>query len=305
MKIQIASNLILMAINAVNIDEGGNKEMFQLDEIYEPNELSDEVFLSEVPLNLIKKAIKTQFKNPEEFRKIDYMQSFLNKYSFSLENMYEEDKVELEDLHDQFIDYIVELFKYYLRIGFPTLEDMDEEDRHTLLHLTYNFFMQNMKKNFVFFCMNYIQKYEKELSKVLPKKKDVITLNFKEEITNDYDVLILSNITNVVEIILEQDIDPMEFLELCTGSDSCLETEFVKSKYTDNEITGNFVSPYITMINDIFRVEIECKMRGRILRKYPKRKRKEIKEQLEKQEDENMGVDDKNGETDIENSTKL
>lgn len=294
MEIQIASNLILIAFNAVNIDEGGNTKMFQLDELYEPNELSDEVFLSEVPLNLIKKAIKTQFKNPEEFRKIDYMQSFLNKYSFSLENMYEEDKTELDDLHDQFIDYIVELFKYYLRIGFPTLEDVEEEEQHTLLHLTYNFFIQNMKKNFVLFCMNYIKKYEKDLTKVLPKKKDVITLNFKEEITNDYDVLILSNITNVLEIILEQEIDPVEFLELCTGTDSCLETEFVKSKYNDNEITGNFVSSYITMINDIFRVEIECKIRGRILRKYPKRKRKEIKEQLEKQEEnEIMGDENK------------
>lgn len=260
-----------------------------LEDDYEPNELDDEVFLSEVPLNLIEKAIEAQFENPEEYRKIDYIQSFINKYEFSLDNAQEDDLQELDDLRASFIIFLRDIFQKHLNVGFPELEDLSNDDQFELLHITYNFFIRNMKKNFVTFSVNYIKKYKDQLSEVLPRRKDVATINFKDEIDDEYDILILSNISTVFDLILEpeEEMSVMTFLDLCTSEKNCLETEFVKSKYNNFEITGNFIESYSNMINDIFRVEIEVKIRNKILLKYPSRNKKIIKKMKELEEEEN------------------
>ena len=253
-----------------------------MDEAYSPNEIDDELFLSEVPLNLLEKSIKSQFDDPEEYRKIDYVQSYLNRYEFSIENSYEDDEEELEELRTQFVRFMRDIFKEYLGIGFPTLNDLSIEDQHELIHNTYNFFIHNMKKNFVTLLVNYVKKHEEELTSVLPRKKDVASLNFKDEIENDYDVLILSNIGTVFDLIIDEDLTAEEFLSLCIGESNCLETEYVIEKYRSFEINGNFVEKYIAMISDLFRIEIETKFRNKILLKYPKRQRKNIKETMKK-----------------------
>ena len=79
-------------------------------ELYDSSEIENEMFLSTIPLNLIEEAIKTQFDDPLEYRKTDYIQSFLNKYTFSVDNMYEEDQMELDELHDDFISFIKNIF---------------------------------------------------------------------------------------------------------------------------------------------------------------------------------------------------
>ena len=81
-----------------------------------------------------------------------------------------------------------------------------------------------------------------------------------------------------------------EFFELVTGNDSCLELEFVKEAFDNIEIVGNFVASYINMIDEYFRVELESKVRSKILKKYPIR-RKNIENQEEKEE-ENTDIED-------------
>ena len=49
---------------------------------YEPTEIDDELFLSEVPLELLEQSLEVQFNNPIEYRKRDYIQSFITKYEF-------------------------------------------------------------------------------------------------------------------------------------------------------------------------------------------------------------------------------
>ena len=43
--------------------------------------------------------------------------------------------------------------------------------------------------------------------------------------------------------------------------------------YNNFELTGNFIEKYVSMINETFLMEIQSKMRNRILKKYPKRVR--------------------------------
>ena len=52
---------------------------------YTPNDISYEEFLSEAPLDLIKESIRTQFSDPIDYNKKDYIASFINMYKYSEE----------------------------------------------------------------------------------------------------------------------------------------------------------------------------------------------------------------------------
>ncbi len=254
--------------------------MFQ-SELYDTNEIENEMFLSSIPLNLIEEAIKTQFDDPLEYRKTDYIQSFLNKYKFSLENMYEEDQMEIDQLHDEFILFIKNIFYEYLGIGMPNIEDMAEEEQHKLIHYTYLYFIANIKKNFTNLIINYIDKNHKDISSIFVKKKDVIYLNFKSEISDEFDVLVLSNLSSIIEHILSGEYTIDEFFELTTSNDLVVETEFVKTAFDNFTLTGNFIQSYISMVDSYFRTDLESKVRNKILKKYPRRKKELITEEDE------------------------
>lgn len=251
--------------------------MFQ-SELYDTNEIENEMFLSTMPLNLIEEAIKTQFDDPLEYRKTDYIQSFLNKYKFSLDNMYEEDQMEIDQLHDEFILFIKNIFYEYFGIGMPNIEDMPEEDQHKLIHYTYLYFITNIKKNFTNLIINYINKNHNDIASVFVKKKDVIYLNFKSEISDEFDVLVLSNLSSIIEHILGEEYTIDTFFELTSSNELVVEAEFVKSAFDDFTLTGNFVQSYIAMIDNYFRTDLESKVRNKILKKYPKRKKELIAE---------------------------
>ena len=61
-------------------------------------------------------------------------------------------------------------------------------------------------------------------------------------------------------------------------------------------MTGNFVEKYLEMLNDEFLIEIQSKMRNKILKKYPKRVRKNTVEEdfpeIEDDEDEHVSEAD-------------
>ena len=258
--------------------------MLQSD-VYDTKEIDNELFLSSIPLTLIEEAIKSQFDDPLEYRKTDYIQSFLNKYQFSIDNMYEEDQLELNELHDDFIEFIKNIFFEYLNIGIPNIEDKPEEEQHQIIHYLYRYFITNIKKNFTNLIINYIEKNKDEISSICIKKKDVIYLNFKNEISDEFDVLLLSNLSLIIEHILTEEYDVDNFFELTSFDELCVELEFVKKSFDDFDLTGNFIVPYISMVDKYFRTELESKIRNKILKKYPKR-RKELIIEDDESEDE-------------------
>lgn len=246
-----------------------NEDIFN----YTPYDIEDEIFLSEVPVSLLEKSLKTQFDNPWEYKKRDYIQSFITKYNFSKENMREDELTNLDILHDEFLSYVLKLFKVYLGIGFPDIDTKTEDDQHELIQLSYRFFINNIKKNIITFIYNFICNNIDKIVDILPRKKDVTTLNFKEEIPDENIIIILANLSDVVTYIFSQDVDVEDFLDLCEKNTTCLETEFIKEKYNNFEITGNFVSNYLNMITNYDKVDIESNIRRKLLNKYPKRQK--------------------------------
>ena len=247
-------------------------------ELHDTTEIENEMFLSSIPMNLIEEAIKTQFDDPLEYRKTDYVQSFLNKYQFSVDNMYDEDQVTLDELHDDFVLFLKNIFYEYLSIGMPSIEDLPEDDQHKLLHYTYKYFIRNIKKNFTNLIINYINKYKSEISTISVKKKDVIYLNFKSEV-DEFDVLVLSNLSSIITHILSEEYDIDRFFDLTSSDEICIEQEFVKAAFDDFTLTGNFIPSYISYVDEMFRTELESKVRNKILKKYPKRKKEIISEE--------------------------
>jgi len=242
---------------------------------YQPTDLEDELFITEVPVNILIGSIESQFQEPLEYKKRDYVQAFIDKYNFSKQNMLEDDQNDVELYRDQFVAFLKEKFDEYLSIGFPDFDDKEQEESHEILHLVYRFFLKNIKKNFVHIIMNYLDEHKSELlSSYDLKKRDVTTLNFKAELNDDEDVLILANLRDLIDHILDivSNIDDIfEFFRLCEGDEADLELIYVKKLFEDMEVTGNFIPSYCAMIDDNFRIELQSKIRSKILKKYPKR----------------------------------
>ena len=202
---------------------------------YFPMDIDDELFLTDVPLNVIENSLSTQFDDPLEYRKNDYVQSFITKYNFSRENYREEDLMDLDSIRDEFVSFMLEKFDTYFNVGFVDFDSLDEEHQHEAIHIIYRFFIKNIKKNFVNITWNYIQKRKKEIQEIVEKKKDVTTAAFKQEINNEYDIQVLSNMSKIIDYVFAQmrlsdDVDI--FFKWCQGDDYILELEYIKMMYS-------------------------------------------------------------------------
>ena len=106
----------------------------------------------------------------------------------------------------------------------------------------------------------------------LPKKKDVSTSSLKQAVTDPDDLTIVVSIAEAIHMILsDEDVTVEKFLEGSRGEDANLENEYISEAYDEFKINGNFVMNYFKMATEDFRVEVECKVRNKILKKYRKK----------------------------------
>ena len=57
---------------------------------FEPTEVEAEKLLADAPLSLLMQGIETQFEDPFEHRKRDYVQTFITKYHYCRQYEYED-----------------------------------------------------------------------------------------------------------------------------------------------------------------------------------------------------------------------
>lgn len=240
---------------------------------YAPQDADDEVLLSEMPLSVLKGSIEKQFDDPIEYMGHDFVQSFITKYHVTKETYTEEeDFEELAELYDSFINFMESIFQTKLGIGLPELDNMGEDDQLELIHYIYRFFIINVKRNFSKFLFNWIEENKDEIADDLPKRKDVSTNSLREYIDNSNDLAILSNLASVIDMAIEDDtIDVDKFLNLSRGNGANLENDYISEHYDTFDITGNFVESYSKLLKDSLRVELECKLRNKLLKKYRKK----------------------------------
>lgn len=243
------------------------------DASYRPDDLNDEIFLSELPATLLQENIRSQFKEPMEYKKMDFVQTFIHKYMYTKENMelestdYDSD---LPQIFQNFVIFMEDIFSEYLGIGLPTLDELSEDDQLELIHNTYRFFITNIKKNFVGMVTSYITLHSKLLTENYSKKKDVTTLSLKKEVDDQSKLMIISNLGDIIDFIFAEEILVDEFMKLVYSYDPSFETEFVTAKFDSFDITGNFYENYVNMISMDFKSEIESKIRSKLLKKAKK-----------------------------------
>ena len=244
---------------------------------YTPNEISSEEFLSEAPLDLIRESIKTQFSDPIEYNKKDYIASFINMYKYSEANasaFEDEDTDSIHYLRDNFYGFMLAMFEKKLGVGINNFDEMSMDDQDEIVHYVYRFFLSNCKKNFTNIVMNHIDENHDEYASIADDEEDVTKNSMKRYVDDPADVYVLSHLREIIQESLNADMDVDEFFDSCDNSENpCLETAFVRQKYDDFTLTGNFVPRYfdLTDYKDFF-VEIESKVRHKILKKYNKKK---------------------------------
>ena len=255
------------------------------------DDVEDADFLSEVPVSLIESSLEEQFIEPFEYRKKDYIEEYFTKYEDNKNNSILEDEYkQADEEHDEFISFINSLFEKFLDISFVDIGDRPIEEQHELIHNTYKYFIKNIKRNFVSIVNNELKENLNDyLSSIDSTKRDVTYLTFKQEIDNEDDALLLSNLSTVIKdiiynVVSEYTVD--KFFEMADYGEADYIRQYVIDAYEAFDLTGNFVKPYTEMIGLDNLSEIESKIRNSILKKYPVRKKKEEKSEEEELADE-------------------
>lgn len=267
------------------------------------DDVDDADFLSEVPVSLIESSLEEQFLEPLEYRKKDYIEEYLTKYDDIKNNSVLDDEYQSADEeHDEFISFVKEIFEKFLDIGFVDIDDKPIEYQHEIIHNTYKYFIKNIKKNFVSIVCNEIKENAKEyINRVDSTRRDVTYINFKQEIDNEDDALLLSNLSTIVSYIVDdvkQNYTVNKFFEMADYGEADFIRQYVIDAYNNFDLTGNFVPLYCDMVDGDFLIEIESKARNFILKKYPIRKKKDIVKNEEESEpvDSNDNVNNDNNE---------
>lgn len=237
---------------------------------YKPTPIESDIFLSDVPMDLMQENIADQFDDPLEYG-TDYISVFIDKYDLSREEIGDEGKDQLEEIRNQMFSFILKQFQDHYNIGIPEFEDLPMEDQNKIVMSLYRFFVLNIKKTLSRLVINYISKHGDELIDIGNRKKSVTYLSMRKEIDDPVALSVLSDISAVIDVIADSDMDVDEFLELAKYDNNSIEVEVIQDAYEEFKVTGNFTSACFDLLSFDLRQEIESKVRNKLMKKYAKR----------------------------------
>lgn len=229
-------------------------------------------FLTDTPLELKQMSIKRQFDNLGDSMKVDYVKSYIDQFEATRDNIHTDDEqIELDQLQSDFVSFMLDLFQKKLGVGFD-IEDKPDDEQNEILHMTYRFFIRYCRKNFINVAHSYLfdDDNKDELQELFATtgQENVIGRDYRREINDPYDVMILSNLTSAIAYALRQEYTIDEFLSACEGDEACSEIEFMRENMDDFTITGNFIPSYIALITDDLLEQIETRLRRKILHRH-------------------------------------
>lgn len=237
---------------------------------------AEETTITSVSAELIQESILNQFKDPSGYAKVDFVQSFFQRYKLTLKEIaddYDEDEISAtKELHRKFIGFMEKTLMERLSIGITDLDNMGDEEQEQMVHYLYRFFIINLNQNMYNFFLHYIEKHKSALAEVLPATKTV-SIRRLTEIVEDPDMIkICAWISEVTKYITEQEISVDDYFELCMAKEYDLEREFTMQQYEEFAVSGNFIERYLSMIPEPIMVELESEMIAYLTRKYRKPK---------------------------------
>lgn len=168
-------------------------------------ELSDELLIN---------TVKDQIKNNtfDLFEKKGHIELFEKRYSNTL-NYYQDNPElvqELTELRDRFYMQIESCLEQ--RYGIKIEEDLS--DRYLIINAIYSHLVVNSKNTYINFFLNFIQNNRSTLATVTDIKKSVDTLILKKKFKNKEILNILTNLSPIIDYIMNLELDPEEILRL-------------------------------------------------------------------------------------------
>jgi hypothetical protein len=211
--------------------------------------MNDEL-LSDFPLDLIKENIYEQISNPL-MSSTNYFNIVMEKYNIIKHN-FSDNPDDFKNFENVIIDFCNDVLnsiseKYNLGI-----DNIDTPELFPTTEAVYNYFILNYKRNVVRFFYSYItdnrntlaESYEK-----MAKKKDVTTLNYKRQLKEREDVIILSNLSSIVSYIKSIQIESLDFVDMTTESDD-IDDRTIELLINRGMMNGDFVNDYLDIVFD-------------------------------------------------------
>ena len=241
-------------------------------EVYEvTSDTEIDELLSDLPLNLIKENISEQIRDPISST-TNYLNIVLEKYSL-LKNNFCDNPDTLSQLNAYMNDFFGSIISELNGVmELEISDDLEESEIAKISDAAYNFFVIGYRQNVVTFFLYYIVNNKKSLSEhfdKMAKKKDVTTMGFKKQLKNKDDIVILSNIPNIISFIRDLDVSAEDFVKL-VSNESSFESRYVQFLLNDGTISGDFVRSYLNIVfneDDHVLDEIQLDIKMKLLNK--------------------------------------
>lgn len=207
--------------------------------------LTTDTLLESLSLEIMETSIMdqiTQGINPNR----DFLETIIDKFNAIVENADEDSvrgiKNEMIEWCNRLIIAIIDKFNLgYNNYDNDSLYCMD------VLESLYHFFILDRTENTKTFFINYIEINKKEIIETLGiggRGTDVTSLSYKKKNVHKNNVPILSNLTEVIQFILNSNcVTPDEFFNII--DDGALYTSNVHSYFNDGMIVGDFFNEYV------------------------------------------------------------
>lgn len=217
----------------------------------------------DIPAPLFKETITNQV-NDLRVDSLDYLEILGHKLR-ELEKIHVDDPDKLNmvysigvDMYGHVIDEICERFN----ISVDEIPDSMNKAKE-LAECMYRFFIIRFAKGIKRFIYKEIINNKKDylaMDEVQSKRKDVTSLEIRKRVKNKDDVIILSNLNTIIDMVIDKcltvDIKNDDYFMQAAGS-SNYESNFLRKRFLSSQMTGEFV-------NEIFTIAMDTGLMGTI-----------------------------------------
>lgn len=225
-------------------------------------------------LEMIMSTISEQFKYPDEYYKQDFVADYFDWRSYKRKTaISDEDFEEIDQKDEYFKGFLITRLSDYFGIGFPTISDSSEEEQDLMLHMTYRYFLIHIKRNMKAFIKNAMNQLEETLISNFQNTQLNDVISESHPYLNETGVILLHHVYEIGNYLISygRDLSIEEFLQLTMSQKLKNQTEIsvMEQGYRDCDMVGNFVIPYLRLletyrdsyINSLISQEIREKYR--------------------------------------------
>ena len=201
--------------------------------------------LESLSLEIMETSITDQITSGNNSNR-DFLSTIINKFNAIIENATTEQS---RGIKDEMIEWSNRLIltivnEYNLAYNSPAEETLESID---ILESLYNFFVIDRRHHTKEFFIKYIDINKKQIIEAMDiggRGTDITTIANKKKNISKYNVPILSNLTEVIQYIMNScDIDTEEFFNIIDNGD--LYTSNVRYYFESDMLMGDFFYKYV------------------------------------------------------------